>query len=41
VGFADPASGLAVAYVMNAMGSALLVDPRAEALVEAAYASIA
>jgi CubicO group peptidase (beta-lactamase class C family) len=40
VGFADPASGLAVAYVMNAMGSALLVDPRAEALVEAVYASI-
>ena len=41
VGFADPVSGLAFAYVMNAMGSALLVDPRAEVLVEAAYASIA
>jgi CubicO group peptidase (beta-lactamase class C family) len=40
VGFADPVSGLAVAYVMNAMGGALLVDPRAEALVEAVYASI-
>lgn len=40
VGCADPASGLALAYVMNAMGAGLMVDPRAEALVAAAYESI-
>jgi len=39
VGFADPTSGLAFAYVMNTMGGALMVDPRAEALVAAAYAA--
>lgn len=41
VGFADPDSGLAFSYVMNAMGAALMVDPRAEALVAAAYEAIA
>ena len=40
VGFADPGSGLSLAYAMNAMGAGLMVDPRAEALVAAAYASI-
>ena len=40
VGFADPGSGLAFAYAMNAMGDGLMVDPRAEALVAAAFASI-
>jgi len=40
VGCADPESGLSLAYAMNAMGDGLMVDPRAEALVAAAYASI-
>jgi CubicO group peptidase (beta-lactamase class C family) len=40
VGFADPDAGLAFSYVMNAMGAALTVDPRADALVAAAYAAI-
>ena len=38
--FADPERGLAFAYVMNAMGSDLVGDPRAVNLVEAIYQSL-
>lgn len=37
---ADPESGLAVAYVMNQMKLGMTGDPRADAIVGAAYASI-
>jgi CubicO group peptidase (beta-lactamase class C family) len=36
--FADPASGIGFAYVMNRMGPHILLDPRAIALLEAAQA---
>jgi CubicO group peptidase (beta-lactamase class C family) len=39
--FADPGRGIAVAYVMNAMGMNLIGDPRAMALVSAAISSSA
>ncbi len=38
--FADPDRGLAMAYVMNAMGSNLVGDPRAMALLAAALRSV-
>lgn len=38
--FADPDARIGFAYVMNRMGTSLLVDPRAAALIEAVYASI-
>jgi len=38
--FADPERGLAFAYVMNAMGSDLVGDPRAVNLIEAIYKSL-
>ena len=38
--FADPATGVSGAYVMNRQGNALIGDPRAVCLIEAAYASI-
>jgi len=38
--FADPATGVSGAYVMNRQGNALIGDPRAVRLIEAAYASI-
>ena len=38
--FADPARGVSGAYVMNKQGSALIGDPRAVRLIEAAYASL-
>lgn len=37
--FADPESGLSFAYVMNAMGTDLVGDPRAVSLVNAVYQS--
>jgi len=37
LGLADPASGLAFAYVMNQMGPTIAPDPRAAALLEAVY----
>lgn len=38
--FADPDSGLAVAYAMNQMGSSLRGDPRGQRLIEAVYNSL-
>ena len=41
LGFADPDAGLGFGYVMNRMGPHILLDPRAIALVDAAYACLA
>jgi len=38
--FADPTRGVSGAYVMNKQGNALIGDPRAVRLIEAAYASL-
>ncbi|WP_297515719.1 serine hydrolase domain-containing protein [uncultured Caulobacter sp.] len=38
--FADPTRGVSGAYVMNKQGTALIGDPRAVRLIEAAYASL-
>ena len=38
--FADPANDLAMAYVINRMGSNLRDDPRAVALIDATYAAL-
>ncbi|PIB90316.1 serine hydrolase domain-containing protein [Caulobacter sp. FWC2] len=38
--FADPTRGVSGAYVMNKQGAALIGDPRAVRLIEAAYASL-
>jgi len=39
-GFADPPSGIAFGYVMKQMGSSLVIDPRAERLIDAVRESI-
>lgn len=39
-GCADPDAGVSMGYVMSQMGTALLADPRANALVQATYASL-
>ena len=38
VGFADPESGIGFGYVMNRTGTDLVIDPRAQALIDATYA---
>ena len=38
VGFADPGARLGFGYVTNRMGSEIAIDPRARALIDAAYA---
>ncbi|MGH0035621.1 MAG: serine hydrolase domain-containing protein [Myxococcota bacterium] len=40
VGCGDPDAGLGFGYVMNRMGPHILLDPRAVALIEAAYDSL-
>lgn len=40
LGFADPDAKVGFAYTMNQMGSAILLDPRVVALLDAIYASI-
>lgn len=40
VAFADPEAHLGFGYVMNRMGTQILVDPRAKALADATYASL-
>lgn len=39
IGFADPERQLGFGYVMNRMGTSILVDPRAASLISAVYAS--
>lgn len=39
-GFADPECGLSFGYSMNQMGAGLLLNPRGQALVDAAYRSL-
>lgn len=41
VGFADPAAGIAFGYAMTRMGPGLLLNPRGQSLVDAAYAALA
>ena len=40
LGFADAASGVAFGYVMNQMGSGLLIDPRAARLIQSVKESL-
>ena len=40
VGFADPEARLGFGYVMNRMGSSILLDPRAVTMIDAVYASL-
>ncbi len=40
LGFADPDAGIGFGYVMNQMGSNILIDPRAAALIDSVYASL-
>ncbi|MBV8771892.1 MAG: serine hydrolase, partial [Deltaproteobacteria bacterium] len=40
LGFADPEARIGFGYIMNKMGSGILVDPRARTLFEAVYASL-
>jgi CubicO group peptidase (beta-lactamase class C family) len=37
IGFADPAAGLAMGYVMNKQGKGILMNERGQGLVDAAY----
>ena len=41
LGFADPVARVGFGYVMNRMGTEILVDPRALALIDAVYACLA
>lgn len=41
IGFADPEHRVGFAYVMNRMGSSLLLDPRPAALIDAFYTCLA
>lgn len=41
LGFADPVARVGFGYVMNRMGTEILVDPRASGLIEAVYACLA
>jgi CubicO group peptidase (beta-lactamase class C family) len=40
LGFADPEAKIGFGYAMNRMGGGILLDPRAKALIAAAYASL-
>jgi len=40
IGFADPASGLSLGYAMSKQGPGILLNPRGQALVDAALASV-
>ena len=40
VGFADPSTRLGFGYVMNRMGPNILLDPRADALIDAVYEAL-
>ena len=40
VGFADPAHGMSMGYTMNRMGAGILVGPRGQSLIDAAYRAV-
>jgi len=40
LGYADPEAKIGFGYTMNKMGTSLLIDPRATALIDALYASL-
>jgi CubicO group peptidase (beta-lactamase class C family) len=40
VGFADPAAGIGFGYTMNRMGPGILLNPRGQSLVDAAYRAL-
>ena len=40
IGFADPAQGLSFGYTMNRMGAGILLNPRGQSLIDAAYRAI-
>jgi CubicO group peptidase (beta-lactamase class C family) len=40
IGFADPAEGMAFAYVMNQHGEGILLNEKGQSLVDAAYRSL-
>ena len=40
VGFADPSARIGFGYAMNRMGPHILLDPRADALIDAVYAAL-
>jgi CubicO group peptidase (beta-lactamase class C family) len=40
VGFADPSTRVGFGYVMNRMGPNILLDPRADALIDAVYGAL-
>ena len=40
LGYADPEAKIGFGYVMNKMQAGILIDPRASALIDAAYASL-
>jgi CubicO group peptidase (beta-lactamase class C family) len=40
VGFADPVEGLSFGYTMNQMGAGLMLNPRGQSLVDAAYRAL-
>lgn len=40
IGFADPECGLAFSYTMNQMGQGLMLNPRCQSLIDAAYKAL-
>jgi CubicO group peptidase (beta-lactamase class C family) len=40
IGFADPVAGLSFGYTMNRMGPGIMLNPRGQALVDAAYRAL-
>ena len=40
IGFADPECGLAFSYTMNQMGQGLMLNPRCQTLIDAAYKAL-
>ncbi|MFM9937501.1 MAG: serine hydrolase domain-containing protein [Novosphingobium sp.] len=40
IGFADPAQGLSFGYTMNRMGAGILLNPRGQSLIDAAYRAV-
>lgn len=40
IGFADPVAGISFGYTMNRMGPGILLNPRGQSLVDAAYSAL-